>query len=179
MNMQSINMQVWMTQIGYQQLLDKIALKEKEYAQVRDHRQVAFELSGDGWHDNPEFNRMQQLEANLNHTLKNLADRLDSMKIIEITDSMRRLDTVEIGSIVSLRRYDLDNDLMSEETWEIRGYDETNIACQHLAYNAPLAAKVMYLHAGDIAEDVQIGSRHFDIEVVCLFANRQQAGLKG
>src|SRR5690606_39256646 len=122
MNMQSINMQVWMTQIGYQQLLDKIALKEKEYAQVRDHRQVAFELSGDGWHDNPEFNRMQQLEANLNHTLKNLADRLDSMKIIEITDSMRRLDTVEIGSIVSLRRYDLDNDLMSEETWEIRGY---------------------------------------------------------
>lgn len=177
MNMQSINMQVWMTQIGYQQLLDKIALKEKEYAQVRDHRQVAFELSGDGWHDNPEFNRMQQLEANLNHTLKNLADRLDSMKIIEITDSMRRLDTVEIGSIVSLRRYDLADDSEQEEIWEIRGFDETNIQLKHLAYNAPLAEKIMHLHIGDVAEEVHIGSRHFDIEVLALFKTRENAGI--
>ena len=61
---------VWMTQVGYQNLLAKIAEKEKEYEQIRDHRQVAFEQSGDGWHDNPEFNRMQQLEANLNHNNK-------------------------------------------------------------------------------------------------------------
>lgn len=176
MNM-SGDMSVWMTQVGYQNLLAKIAEKEKEYDQIRDHRQVAFELSGDGWHDNPEFNRMQQLEANLNHTLKMLTDRLDDMKFIEISDAMRSVHQVEIGSIVHLRRYDLADDSEQDEIWEIRGFDETDLKQKHLAYNAPLAAKVMHLQAGDVAEEVQIGSRHFDIEVVGLFLSREQAGL--
>ncbi len=163
---------ILMTQIGYENLLCKIAEKEKEYDQVRDHRQVAFELSGDGWHDNPEFNRMQQLEANLNHTLKTLNDRLDVMKFIDIHDDMRNVQQVEVGSIVQLRRYDLADDSEQEEIWEIRGFDE-----KHLAYNAPLAEKIMHLHVGDVAEEVQIGSRHFDIEVVKLFKTRQLAGL--
>lgn len=71
---------------------------------------MAFELSGDGWHDNPEFNRMQQLEANLNHTLKALSDRLEEMKFIEIHDAMRNTQQVEIGSVVHLCRFDLADD---------------------------------------------------------------------
>ena len=129
MNLES---NVWMTQVGYQNLLAKIAEKEKEYEQVRDHRQIAFELSGDGWHDNPEFNRMQQLEANLNHTLKTLTERLDSMKFIEISDAMRNTQQVEIGSVVYLRRYDLGDDSEYEEVWEIRGFDETDLSQKHL-----------------------------------------------
>lgn len=173
----NIDLQVCMTQIGYQNLLQKITEKEKEYDQIRDHRQVAFELSGDGWHDNPEFNRMQQLEANLNHTLKTLTDRLETLKIIEIQDAMRNTQQVEIGSIVHLRRYDLADDSEQDEIWEIRGFDETDLKQQHLAYNAPLALQMMHLHVGDVAEEVQLGSRHFDIEVVKLFKTRQQAGL--
>lgn len=176
MNM-NVEKNVWMTQVGYQNLLAKIAEKEKEYEQVRGHRQVAFELSGDGWHDNPEFNRMQQLEANLNHTLKTLTDRLDSMKFIEISDAMRNTQQVEIGSIVYLRRYDLADDSEQAEVWEIRGFDETDLSQKHLAYNAPLAEKIMHLQVGDVAEEVQIGSRYFDIEVVKLFKTRQLAGL--
>lgn len=168
---------ILMTQVGYKNLLAKIAEKEKEYDQVRDHRQVAFELSGDGWHDNPEFNRMQQLEANLNHTLKTLNDRLDLMKLIEIHDGMRNVQRVEIGSIVHLRRYDLADDSVQEEIWEIRGFDETNIQLNHLAYNAPLAEKIIHLHVGDVAEEVHIGSRHFDIEVLELFKSREKAGI--
>ena len=175
--MMTLEETILMTQIGYENLLAKIAEKEKEYDQVRDHRQVAFELSGDGWHDNPEFNRMQQLEANLNHTLKTLNDRLDTMKCVEIHDAMRNTVQVEIGSIVKLRRYDLADDSQQEEVWEIRGFDETNIKLKHLAYNAPLAEKMMHLHVGDVAEELQIGSRHFDIEVVAMFKNRQLAGI--
>ena len=175
----NIESNVWMTQVGYQNLLAKIAEKEKEYDQVRDHRQIAFELSGDGWHDNPEFNRMQQLEANLNHTLKTLMERLESMKFIEISDFTRNTQQVEIGSIVHLRRYDLADDSEQNEVWEIRGFDETDLTQKYLAYNAPLAEKVMHLHVGDMAEEVQIGSRHFDIEVIKIFANRKQAGLEG
>lgn len=168
---------ILMTQIGYENLLAKIAKKEKEYDQVRDHRQVAFELSGDGWHDNPEFNRMQQLEANLNHTLKTLNDRLDVMRFIDIHDDMRNVQQVEVGSIVQLRRYDLADDSEYEEVWEIRGFDETDLSQKHLAYNAPLVEKIIHLQVGDIAEEVQIGSRYFDIEVVKLFKTRQLAGI--
>ena len=171
----TIDTPVYMTQMGYQQLLRKIA--EKEYEQVREHRQVAFELSGDGWHDNPEFNRMQQMEANLNHTLKSLTDRLDLLKMIEISDAMRNTQQVEIGSIVHLRRYDLADDSEQDEIWEIRGFDETDIAKKYLAYNSPLASKMMHLYVNDIAEEVMLGSRHFDIEVVQLFKTRQDAGL--
>lgn len=168
---------VYVTQFGYQQLLLKLAEKEREYQQVCEHRQVAFELSGDGWHDNPEFNRMQQMEANLNHTIKSITDRLNALKLVEIDDAMRNLQQVKLGSIVRLRRYDLVEDTEADEVWEIRGYDETNINAQQLAYNAPLAAHILDLHVGDIAEEVAIGTKQFDIEVIALFANRHSAGL--
>lgn len=166
-----------MTSVGYQNLLTRLKEKQKEYEQVCDHRQVAFELSGDGWHDNPEFNRMQQMEANLNHTIKTLTDRLEDMKFIDIQDSMRNCHVVSVGSIVHLRRYDLDTDREIDEVWEIRGFDETDIAQKHLAYNSPLASPVMSLHEGDMAESVQVGSRCFDIEVIKLFPTRKTAGL--
>lgn len=169
--------QIYMTQFGYQKLINRIAEKEQEYEQVREHRQVAFELSGDGWHDNPEFNRMQQLEANLNHTLKALNEKLDQLRLIDITDAMRNVHQVAVGSIVHLRRYDLSDDSEHDEIWEIRGFDETELKQKHLAYNAPLAEKIMHLQVGDVAEDVQIGTRNFDIEVIQLFANRASAGL--
>lgn len=35
----------------------------------------------------------------------------------------------------------------------------------------------MHLHAGDVAEEVHIGSRHFDIEVLALFKSREKAGI--
>ena len=55
------------------------------------------------------------------------------------------------------------------------GYDETNLPQQQLAYNAPLAAAVMGLPAGEMAEDLLIGSRCWDIEVLALYPDRQQA----
>lgn len=169
---------LFVTEIGYQNLLSRIAEKTKEYEEVCNHRQVAFELSGDGWHDNPEFNRMQQLEANLNHTLKNLNDQLSSLKLIEINDAMRNTKNVAIGSIVKISRYDLNRDQEYYEIWEIRGLDETDINKRYLAYNAPLASKILGLEVGDIVEEMKIATDLFDIEVVCLYKSRLDAGLE-
>ncbi|MBK6757388.1 MAG: hypothetical protein IPG70_07080 [Moraxellaceae bacterium] len=36
---------------------------EARYLEVCEQRRIAHDLSGDGWHDNPEFNRQQQMEA--------------------------------------------------------------------------------------------------------------------
>lgn len=168
---------VYVTTAGYQKLQQKLADKQAEYAQVREHRQVAFELSGDGWHDNPEFNRMQQLEASLNHSVKQLTEQLDRVSPIVIDDTTRPCHHVGIGSIVSLRRWAHDSDSASDECWEIVGYDETNLPQQQLAYNAPLATAVLGLQVGEVTEDLVIGTRHWDIEVLALYENRQQASL--
>lgn len=166
---------IYVTAAGLQKLQQHLVDKRAEYAQVREHRQVAFELSGDGWHDNPEFNRMQQLEASLNHSVKQLTEQLDRVCLISIDDDARPCHQVGIGSIVSLRRWAHDSDQASDECWEIVGYDETNLPQQQLAYNAPLAAAVMGLPAGEMAEDLLIGSRCWDIEVLALYPDRQQA----
>lgn len=167
--MQPHSNMIYVTQHGYQKLQQQLDAKQQEYAQVREHRQVAFELSGDGWHDNPEFNRMQQLEASVNHTVKTLTERLQQARIIDIHDGMRVCHQVAIGSIVKINRYALETDEALTETWEIGGFDETNLPQRQLAYNAPLAAAIMGLQPGDMAEELQIGARQWDIEVIALY----------
>jgi len=179
MNMQQSQREtpIYVTAAGYQKLQQQLAAKQAEYAQVREHRQVAFEMSGDGWHDNPEFNRMQQLEASLNHSVKQLTEQLDRVCLISIDDDTRPCHQVGIGSIVSLRRWAHDSNAAIDECWEIVGYDETNLSQQQLAYNAPLTMAILGLRVGEVTEDLVIGTRHWDIEVLALHTGRQQASL--
>ena len=102
--------EIFLTETGFANLKTTLARKQAEYAEVREHRQVAFELSGDGWHDNPEFNRQQQMEANLNHLVKTLTDRLAQAKPITIIDGNRQVQQVAIGSVVNITRYNLNTD---------------------------------------------------------------------
>lgn len=168
---------VYVTPQGYQQLQQQLRYKQQEYAQICQHRQVAFELSGDGWHDNPEFNRMQQLEANLNHMVKKLSERLQYARTIEVHDAMRSMQQVAIGSIVEITRYAMDDSEQMTEIWEVMGFDETNIGHAQLGYNVPLASALIGLQVGDFAEDLQLGSRLWEIEVVKLYPNRKAAGM--
>lgn len=168
---------IFVTRAGYQKLQAQLKAKEQEYAVICERRQLAFELSGDGWHDNPEFNRMQQMEANLNHTIKALTERLANTRLIEVGDHNRNTQTVSIGSIVAFTRWSADGDTEHQDCWEIAGFDETCIAHKRLAYNAPLASAMMGLHPGDFAEDQQIGDGRWDIEVTQLYSSRKQAGL--
>jgi transcription elongation GreA/GreB family factor len=177
LNTLNIEQYCWMTTTGFENLKKQLVDKEQEYAQVREYRQCAFEMSGDGWHDNPEFNRMQQLEANLNHTIKLLTDRISMTRLIDITDASRPLHQVGVGSVVQLGRWaDHRTDCITE-CWEIVGFDETQVGQRQLAYNAPLAAAVFGLHVGDIADDLKIGSTIWDIEILALYPSRFAAGL--
>lgn len=159
---------IYVSTKGMSNLRQQLAQKEQEYAQVREHRQVAFEMSGDGWHDNPEFNRMQQLEASINHTVKTLSDRLQMARLIEIDDAIRNTAYVAIGSIVQLVRHGLDYEEQISETWEIVGYDETDLTQRQLAYNAPLAAAVLELKVGEFSEEITLGGKVWEIEIVAL-----------
>lgn len=168
---------VFVTDKGLQNLRDQLAAKRAAYADVCEQRRVAFELSGDGWHDNPEFNRMQQLEANLNHVIKLLTERLERARCVEVHDGGRPLARVGLGSVVTLQRWYEDDRDCKAETWEITGFEETDLASRRLAYNAPLAKAVLGLSAGDMAEGIVIGDSRCDLEVLSLHRSRAAAGL--
>ncbi len=168
---------LWVTSGGYQNLIQQLARKQNEYTEVRANRQVAFELSGDGWHDNPEFNRMQQLEVSLNHAVKQLSEQIARARLIEIQDHARPTQVVSIGSIVLLQRWDHQSEEPLEECWEIVGFDETNTRLRQLGYNAPLAQAILGLQVGEVAEEFRIGARCWDIEVKHLYTCLKDAPL--
>lgn len=163
---------IYVTEIGFHNLKKLLSRKTDEYAEVRQRRQMAFELSGDGWHDNPEFNREQQMEANLNHLVKELTEKIANAKLIEITEGRRPNDHVAIGSAIKIIRHNITNNLHSEECWEIVGYDETDIKNHKLGYNAPLAKAIIGLKAGEISDEVTIGKTVWEIEICELFSRR-------
>lgn len=165
---------IYMTTTGFDNLKALLARKKQEYADVRDHRQIAFEMSGDGWHDNPEFNRQQQLEANLNHTVKELTERLQHARPVNIDPNNRPTNHVAIGSLVSIIRWNLndtENDKGAEELWEVVGFDETDISSGKIGYNAPLAKAIIGLQVGDVSDELILGSQAWEIEVTALHAS--------
>ena len=167
----------YVTSAGLEALQQLLADKQKEYAQVCEYRQQAFEMSGDGWHDNPEFNRMQQLEANLNHSVKALGHRLQHTRCYEIEEGQRPMTEVALGAVVQIKRWPENAAKPLIEAWEIIGYDQTDLNHRQLGYNAPLAQAILGLHAGDFADEFTVNGRVWDIEVVSLFPSRQAAGL--
>lgn len=156
---------VYLTETGFKNLKILLERKKQEYAQVRADRQVAFELSGDGWHDNPEFNRQQQMETNLNHQVKELTERLLQAKPITINEHNRPTSHVAIGSWVHITRWNLSTDEAIDEVWEITGFNETNIENKQIGYNAPLAQAIMGLKVGDISDKLTLGSQSWEIEI--------------
>lgn len=167
---------IYMTDTGFDKLKAQLARKQAEYAEVRDHRQIAFEMSGDGWHDNPEFNRQQQLEANLNHTVKTLTERLQIARPVRIDPNNRPTAHVAIGSLVDIIRWNLNvaDDQGLAETWEITGFDETDIEAGKIGYNAPLAKAIIGLQEGDTSDELTLGNQVWEIEVVELHSGAKK-----
>jgi len=159
-----------LTRAGVARLQERLRRKLAEYDDIRAQRQVAFELSGDGWHDNPEFNRAQQMEANCNHEIKRLTEQLDQAQTIEVLDGQRPVDQVTVGSLVTFIRWGARGP-GQEETWEIGGHGDSDPARRCVAYDAPLGAALFGLQVGEYAEGVRLGDGLVDLEVVALHAS--------
>lgn len=156
-----------LTPSGLARLRKRLAHKLAEYEDIRAQRQVAFELSGDGWHDNPEFNRAQQMEANCNREIKKLSDMLTKAQVIEVAAGRRPTGAVEVGSLVTFTRWG-DEGPAQPETWEIGGHGDSDPQRRIVAYDAPLGAALHGLRIGEYAEEIQLGDQLLDLEVIAL-----------
>lgn len=157
---------------GLVRLRQRLQETEARYQDICEQRRVAHELSGDGWHDNPEFNRLQQMESFLNSEMMRLLTDLDRARIFTVGDESRPVDRVWLGSVVTLEIMDDDSGNSHEETWEITGHGESDAARGMLAYDSPLAAAVLTLSLEDWADEVALRGKSVSVRVVALHATR-------
>lgn len=137
----------YMTATGMDKLRKTLAAKVAEHAQLCEERTTAHALSGDGWHDNPYHDRLQQLEAEKTREIAALTQQLDSARLVVVDPANRPVDQVRIGSIVSLLIED-ESGNERQCTWEIAGYGETDVPARRIGYNTPLAGALMDEPAG-------------------------------
>jgi transcription elongation GreA/GreB family factor len=160
-------MNIYVTESGLTKLRLQLAAKVAEYEHLCEERTTAHALSGDGWHDNPYHDRLQQLEADKTREIVELRQQLDSARLVVVDPFSRPTEQVQIGSIVMLR---IESEAGDERTstWEITGFGETDVTSRKLGYNTPLAQAVLSEGVGaEVPAKLPGGDVH--ISVVALY----------
>ena len=127
----------------------RLATVRHAHAKICDDRKTAHELSGDGWHDNPYFNYLQQLEANKTWKINELEQIIANSIQISVVEGKRPIFSVNIGSIVLIGIENESTGEYKEQLVEIVGYEESVPACGMVSYTAPLGKALLGLREGD------------------------------
>lgn len=133
---------------GLSLLHERLTRVETDLRKIREEKALAYTASGDQWHDNPYFNKLEQDEQ---IKVKEIAELLSLIAGARIFTPPERRNTqhVQVGSIVHFRRTYLEGDEEQREVWEIVGYGELDIGNKKVSYNSPLAQALMSLEVGD------------------------------
>lgn len=135
---------------GLRRLQNELNEQHARLERLREERATAHELSGDGWHDNPYFNQLQQMEAEKTQHIARLRQTLATARVVDIRDGQRPERVVAYGSIVELLIEDATGEERTE-FWEIVGHGESEPAKRRIAYDVPRIRPVMGLEPGDTA----------------------------
>lgn len=146
------NQPIYMSMTGLREAKARLDRSCAEYDVICKERVVAHELSGDGWHDNPHFNRLQQLEADKSREISALKAVIGVVRVVVIDPVRRPTDAVRLGSLVRVVTKQKSTGDELTATWEIAGYDETDAANGKLAYNSPLGAALIGREQGEVVE---------------------------
>lgn len=130
---------------GKQKVEAQIQDLMNELKELREEKAKAYELTGDTWHDNPYFNKLEQDERVLNTKIGEAQSILKNAEIIN--DTERNMEFVEIGSIVKCQcTYSNFEEVI---VFEIVGHGETDVDNGKIYYESLVAKNIMGLHVND------------------------------
>lgn len=133
------------TKNGVRVINEKIESIRKKLKDIRDEKTVAYESTGDTWHDNPYFNKLEQEEKAENLNIQKLESVLRTAEIIEWTE--RNTEVVEIGSIIHcICEY---SDFEDEVVYEIVGYGESDFENGKISYDTPVGSQLIGVKLGE------------------------------
>lgn len=159
---------VLITESGKKELEAQIEKKKNEIEMLRAEKNTAYEVSGDGWHDNPGFNRLIQQEEQAIRDLKILETKIS--RSVVIADSERCVDSVKIGSIVRAQITNIKDSKVSELTVEIVGSGETDLQNNKISYDSPIGKALTGLSEGN-GRSAFIPKGEIKVTVIKLFAD--------
>lgn len=131
---------------GKKNIEDQIQKLQERLQKLRDEKNIAYNSTGDTWHDNPYFNKLEADERALELEISETTKLLVNAEIVE--NSNRNMETIEIGSIVKCLCVYPD----FEETLvlEIVGHGETDIDNGKIHYESPVAQNILGHHLNDV-----------------------------
>jgi transcription elongation GreA/GreB family factor len=141
---------VYVSPRGLELLNARLKQVSEELAAIRAEKSVAYTASGDTWHDNPTFNRLEQDENRKAREVAELSALVGSARVFSF--ETRNTARVQFGSIVHFRRYYKVSGEEEELVQEVAGYGETDTAKSHIAYNAPMMRALIGLRVGETKE---------------------------
>lgn len=138
-------MSVKITLEGKKNIETNIEELMEELKQLRKEKVIAYNLSGDTWHDNPYFNKLEQDERVLNTKINEAQELLRNADIVDATK--RNLETVEIGSIVKC--VCIYPGIEETEIFEIVGSGESNVESGKIHYESIVAQHIIGLRINE------------------------------
>lgn len=140
--------QILMSEAGLVRLRENLKKLEAELVILRKEKNVAYTASGDTWHDNPTFNKLDQDERRKTEDIAILKTHIANARLYRI--EKRNTENIRIGSIARLAVVNEKTGEKKEMTLEVVGYGETAVEKNQIAYNAPLGKVLLGLTKGDV-----------------------------
>lgn len=158
---------IYVSEAGLDALKERFKKAGEELAAIRAEKAHAYTATGDTWHDNPYFNRLEQDEKRKAEEIAELESLVAGAEVFELKRNTTR---VQLGSLVHTNRYYKVSGEDKEDVWEIVGYGETDAPKKRVAYNAPLARALIGLHVGETAQS-ETPRGPAEYEVIALYAS--------
>jgi transcription elongation GreA/GreB family factor len=156
------NVKIRITENGLENLNLKITQMEQLVKKIQAEKAIAYTASGDGWHDNPGFNQLEQKEFRAINDLYKLKNQRDSAIIIRI--EKRNIDVVQIGSIVKIEQFYTKDNATRIIVWEIVGHQESDLKLNRIAYDTPVGSALLGKKVDDVIEvTLPVGKARFRI----------------
>ena len=139
-----------MTKKGLENLQKKLADTMLRLKQVQEEKAHAYTASGDGWHDNPGWLQLGQIEEQLSADVRNINLAISNAVIVN-TQINTRSGLVQIGSNVA---FTLTMPGGKKVPWQvcIGGAGESNLKEKIISYDSPIGQAIMGKKINDAVE---------------------------
>jgi transcription elongation factor GreA len=138
--------QFYFTKQGAQKLASRIEALNNRIKEIQAEKSVAYWGSGDGWHDNPGFNQLEQLEFRTVNEMTSLRNQLEGGVIWDSTKNNPH--RVQIGHRVSILQVNVSNGKRNQLTISIVGHQESVLAKLWISYDSPIGSALLQKKVG-------------------------------
>lgn len=161
---------IYLTENGKSILVEKIAKQTEKVREIQEEKNHAYTASGDGWHDNPGYNQLIQMEERAITELKALEGLLSNAIIWSKEPTT---DKVQILSIVKYAQKSLQNNSKNNFTFELVGHGESNLKNKQISYDSLIGQALIDKQIGEKIE-VKLPTGLFEIEILSIYKSWEE-----